>query len=122
MITITLGQLMEAQPALERLAGERLPVKTAYRVARVLRLVRPEIGQFVEHRNDLVRELGVERRTATGEMITEVTEGNRPAFFAKVAELASCEVRLEIEPIEIAALDGVNVTAADCVALDWFIV
>jgi hypothetical protein len=122
MITTTLAQLMEAQPALERLAAERLPVKAAYRVAKVLRLARPEIEQFIEQRNTMIRELGAERRQANGETTVEVTPANRDVFVAKVTELASLEVTLEIDPLEVGALDGAALTATDLLALDRFIV
>lgn len=119
---ITLAQLMDAQPALERLAAERLPVKAAYRVAKVLRLVRPEVQQFVDQRNALIRELGAERTTPTGDVAIEVTDANRAAFVAKVTELAAIEVRIDIEPIDVGTLDGVQVAAVDLIALDRFIV
>ena len=117
MITTTLKDLMEAQPALERLAAERLPVKSAYRVAKLLRLARPEVDQFVAQRNELVRQFG--RPRDNGDI--EVTAENREAFFAKVNELAAIEVKFELEPLELAALDGVQVSAADLLALDRFI-
>lgn len=122
MITTTLAQLMEAQPALERLAAERLPVKTAYRVAKLLRVARPEIQQFTAQRDAMIREMGFERQLVTGEMVTEVTPANREAFFAKVTELAALEVRLEIDPLEIGALDGASLSATDLLALDRFLV
>ena len=118
MITMTLAQVMEAQPALERLSSERLPVKVAYRVGKLLRLVRPEAEQFVNQRNDLVRQFGESKPNGD----VEVTAENRDAFFAKVNELATVEVQFDIEPLEIAGLDGCQVTAADLVALDRFLV
>lgn len=122
MITLSLGSLFDAQPALDRLAAERLPVKTAYRVAKVLRLVKPEIQQFVDQRNALIRELGAERTLPTGETTIEVTDANRDAFVAKITELASLEIRLDIEPVDVGTLDGVQVSATDLLALERFIV
>jgi hypothetical protein len=121
MIVITIAHLMDAQPALERLASTPLPVKTAFQVAKLLRLARPEIQQFTEHRDALIRELGAERRHGA-ETLIEVTPANREAFIAKVQELAALEVTLPIDPVEIAALDGTSVSATDLLALDRFIV
>lgn len=119
MITITIAHLMEAQPALERLAGERLPVKTAHHIAQLLRVARPEIEQFVEQRSALIRELGAARE---GGNVIEVTAENRAVFFEKVTDLARVELQLAVDPLAIAALDGAELTAADLMALDRFLV
>ena len=121
MITMTVAQLMEAEAALNRLAVERLPVRTAHHVAVILRAVKPEIDQFVEVRSALIRELGAARPGGDAPVI-EVKPEHREAFFARVQELALVELQLPIDPLEIAALDGAELTAADLIALDRFLV
>jgi hypothetical protein len=128
MITTTLAHLMDAQPALERLANERLPVKAAYALSKLLRLARPEIQGFTDQRNNLIREFGAERKTsdderaATGhDSVFEVTAANRETYFAKVRELAAIEVRFEVEPIAVTGLDGVSISAGELLTLEPFV-
>jgi hypothetical protein len=47
VIRVSLRVLLDAQPALARLAAERLPVKLAYHVARMLKAVQPEVDEFM---------------------------------------------------------------------------
>jgi hypothetical protein len=129
MIETTLGALIEAQPALERLAAARLSVKTAYHIAKLIRLATPELQQFQTQRNALVQTFGAERPATAAERAAnqgqpttlEVTPENRPAFFAQVAELVSIPTTLAWTPLAIEALDGVEITAADLLALGPFL-
>ena len=104
-------------------------MKTAYSLSKLLRLARPEIEQFTEQRNTIVRELGAERPTTELERAqsgqataVEVTAENRATFFTKVNELASIEVTFDVQPLSVAAFDGVQVSAVDLLALDPFLV
>jgi len=60
-ILTTLGACVDAEPALSRLAAHTWPVKTAYHIARLLKLVREESRAFEDERVKLVRALGVAR-------------------------------------------------------------
>jgi hypothetical protein len=117
VITTTLAVLVDAQPALERLAAQPLPVKVAYAVAKLARLVRPEVEHFIQQRNELVRAHGA---PANGTI--EVRPEERDVYVAKVVELASVEVTIDAAPIPLAALDGVRVMAHDLMALQAFVI
>jgi hypothetical protein len=123
MITTTLAHLVDAYPALSRLAQLRLPVKVAYRVAKLLKAIGSEIKTFEEQRNALVIAHGAARPAteaeiaATGQTtIHEVDADKRAAFFAAVRELGGLEVQLAGEAITLEELAG-DMTAADLVAL-----
>ena len=120
----TLGQLLAAEPALARLADLRIPVKPAYHLAKLLKLVRVEIQQFHEQRHAVVRELGVEREPTGAERaqhgpgaVMEVAPGNLPEFRRRLDELSAIEVTLPWTPIDIASLGAVDISAGDLDAL-----
>ncbi len=121
-ITLTLGQVMDAEPVLRRLAAHVLPVKTAYAVARMLRAIGPEVEHFVAARGALIKTLGRERPTITveerrdyGDTVYEVLPEALPVYRAQLFELAHLEVEIDRPPL---ALEGLGaISAVDLVAL-----
>jgi hypothetical protein len=105
MITTTLGQLVMAQEAFDRLLALKLPIKAAYHLKKLLALVRPELQHFNELRNDLIKELDCEGKPAPA------------AFQVRIAELAAMNVTLPWGPFDLAWLGDHDITAADLDAL-----
>ena len=126
MITTTLGALVQAEEALGRLAAQRLPIKAAYQLSKLLRLVPAETKHFHEQKNAFVKELGKERdctpleRQRHGPTITEVTPENRAAFFAKIEELSTLAVALDAQTVPLADIEDITISAADLIALEPF--
>lgn len=125
MITTTLGTLVSAEQALGRLAAQRLPIKTAYQVSKLLRIVPTETKHFHEQRNAFVKELGKERPATPLEKkqygqdtITEVIESKVPEFKRRVEELGAIEVMLDAALLPLADIDGIDISAADLIALE----
>jgi hypothetical protein len=119
MITTTLGTLAAAAPALGRLAAQPLPVKSAYTVAKLLKLAGAEIDLFTERRNALIQELGEEKDGGQGEgRVVQVKPHYVPTFTARLTELAAIEVTLAVDPLDVTALpDTITVSPADLVLL-----
>jgi hypothetical protein len=120
-IRITLKDLLEAQPALQRLAAERLPVRLAYNVARMLKALQPDIDEFVKQRNELVKKYGATRpateaeKPTHGPEVTEVIAANFLEFKRELDELTTVEIVVDRAPL---ALDDVEkISAADLLAL-----
>jgi len=124
MIATTLGALVTAEPALERLATERLSVKAAYHVAKLARLVRLETALFHEARQKALLEFGEERDAATpeerarlGPRVITVTPEHAAAFTARLADLTALPVELAWTPLDLEALGDLRITPADLLAL-----
>lgn len=117
MIATTLGQVALAEPALAQIAAIRLPVKTAYHVAKLLRLVQDETRLFQERRNEAIRRHGTERpataeeRAASGPTIVEVLPGHEgwSAFLTEMRELESVSVTLPWGPLTLDMLGQVEI-------------
>lgn len=125
-ITTTFGALAELQPALARLAGERLPAPAAIGVAKLAAAVAGELRLFHEHRNALVEEFGTttdatpEEQIQTGRTTTTVVLPTSPhwaTFLDRARELAAVEVTFTAPRFDPAAVPGLLITAADLLAL-----
>lgn len=126
MITTTLGVLVNAEPAMARLAALPLPAKTAYQVARLTRLIAPEIKQWHEHRNALVQELGaegpataLERAAGSAETVFRVRPEHLGDFLRRVQDLADAPVELSAHPVSLP--ETALVSAVDLFLLSPFL-
>lgn len=127
VIRLTLRELLDAQPALTRLAAERLPVKLAYHVARMLKAVQPDIDEFIAQRNKLVQQHGASRpalsaqeRETHGAEVIEVTAENLEAYRQDIDALTRVEITIEREPLRLTDVE--RITAADLLALGALVV
>lgn len=128
-ITTTLGALAAGDQALARLAALRLPVKAAYHIAKLTRLVAEEVAHFHAERMALIRELGVTRAPTPEEQargqagaVVQVAPEHVETFQARIQELAAIEVTIAWGPISLALLDGQSIAPADLMALGNLIV
>lgn len=116
MIDTTLGVLLTAKPALDRLATQKLPVKTAYRLAKLLKRVSDETRTFEEQRNAWIKELG--EPTEDGNVTVKAQ--HVPEFVSRVNELTGETVKVDMDPV---SLDGLGeLSAVDALALGPFVV
>ena len=122
-IKLTLRQLLDAQPALQRLSSERLPVKLAYNVARLIKVLQPELDEFMKQRDELIKEHGTKRSTTDaekaqhGDEIIEVMPAQMSMFRKQVDELTTVVVTVDRAPLKLDA-DNISISAADLLALE----
>lgn len=100
MIQTTLGELVDAQQALANLGKERLPVKTAYALSKVIRQVKKECDIFHEQHNAIVTQLGA----VVGEQIRVKPENNAD-YEKRSKELRAIEVTLDVNPLPFSLFD-----------------
>jgi len=102
-ITMTLGALVEAEPALDRLLEQKLPAQTAYHLAKLAKLVKAETAHFHAQRDVLIRELG-----APAGDVVEVMLEHRAAFFQRVQELLAVEATIAWRPLSLAQVSEIS--------------
>jgi hypothetical protein len=123
MITTTLGQLVEADAALQRLATLKSPCATAYRLAKLCKVVSDETRLFYQQRLALIQEHGTERpatpeEAARGETtMWQVKPDQMAAYVGKLQPLAAEPVTLAVQPLELQGLGAIEVSAAELLAL-----
>ncbi len=117
MITTTMGDLVNAEPALQELCAAKLPGKTAYKIAKLVNAVNAETKIFYERRLEIAKSLG--EPLPTGEY--RIPEDKRGAFQVALLEFMDLEVELQIDPIEV-SLSAVEFTAAHLNALQPLVI
>jgi len=117
-IKTTLGALGMAEPALERLAAEKLSFKTAYRISKLKKAVAEETKHFYEERNKLVKEYGSTNGKGPDDITVSPSSEHWPTFVAKVTELAEVPVTIPLWPIDLTTIDNLSITAADLLLLE----
>jgi hypothetical protein len=121
---ITLRQLIEAKPVLEKLLKMPFSIATSYALARRARIINAELVEYDKKRNDLITQLGSPMEgqpDKTGISPTRINPETKavetnpawPEFIAKHNELLAVEVPLEVEPIKLADLTTLPY-AKDC--------
>ena len=125
-ITLTLGECLDAEAALGRIAALPWPAKTAYDMAKLLRLLRAETKIFEQQRVALIKELGEGRpptadevaRGATGEDVFQVPPARMAAYVEKYRALRDVQVALEWRALTLAQLtDGHPLAGTDLLEL-----
>ncbi len=123
-IETTLGALVTAEAALARLAGRQLPIKTAYHVAKLVRLVRAETEHYHAQRTAFIKELGASRdptpaeKAAGSTEVFEVKSENVQDFQKRMTELDALAVTIAWGPIDLATLGAIEIVAFDLVQLE----
>lgn len=114
-ITMTLGELMEAEDALTHLLELKLPVKLAYHVAKIARLVKVETTHFKTERDNFVKEFGEPDKDANGQEMIRVKPDRIADYMAKVIELSKVEASIAWKPLKLG--DLTEITGQDILRL-----
>ena len=111
-------KLVEATPALREIANQRLPMKTLYRVTRLIRKIRPQLDFYDEQYQKLIMEYCTEDE---GGFLLPV--GSKTDFENALNELFDLDVEVNIEPVSIPENEAENLRLSynDICALEGFI-
>lgn len=111
-------KLVEATPALREIANQRLPMKTLYRVTRLIREIQPHLDFYDEQYQKLIMEYCTEDE---GGFLLPV--GSKTDFENALNELFDLDVEVNIEPVSIPENEAENLRLSynDICALEGFI-
>lgn len=112
-IDTTLGALVQAEGALHRLGLERLPIKAAYHLSKLARLVLAETKEFETQRLALVEALGAPNEQG----VLQVTPEHMPEFTRLINELAAVEITIPWGPLDLTPLRDLRMSASDVAQL-----
>ena len=125
-IQTTIAALVDAEPALGRLASQKLDARTRYHVVKLTTLVTAEVqAHFYAPRHEAFKEFGVPREPTAAERakmgpdpVLEVAPANLDKFRARMKDLGAVPVTIPWGPITSAMVEAyVDLTAADLLAL-----
>ncbi len=115
---LKLAEIQGAKQAFQKIMNADLPVRVAFRLSRMAKLIDEVYTQIEAQRMKLVEKYG-----AASDMGVTVKPENIQVFQAEFNELLAKEaVNLEIEPIKLDLLEGLKLTALEMLALEKFIV
>lgn len=117
-IETTLGALVGAEPALGRLLALPLPVKAAYHLVKLSRLVQAETSIFNGLRDKAVRELGSAIPGQADGWEINQAHANWATFVERMNKIAAETVTIPWGPIALQTFGDIQITGADLLALD----
>lgn len=103
--------VVNAQSAMQTLAGTKLPVKASFRVAKALKLIAVDMMVYDENRIKLLEEFG--RKAAEGNKYEFESPEKEQAFQKGFQELQQEEVVLAVEPLGIDDLGDCSLSPGD---------
>lgn len=113
---LTAGEVYNAMEALKGLTKEKLPIKGAYWVNRIIRKLEPEYATIEEQRNELIKKYGEE---ADGKV--QVMNGNLSAFLVDFNAVLASEIEVDCPKIKLDLLGDGAVDGGALIPLDKFI-
>lgn len=125
MIELTVQEMLNSFNTLQDLLDKKLPSKTAFTVARIIREIEKESNTFQTARNHLIKLYGEVDKN--GNLITDA-EGNIqvknediPAFNKEITDLLNTTITLNIDKINITDLNNLDFTPRQFLFLHPFI-
>lgn len=116
-MNIQLKTLVEAKGALQRLGGEKLPVRQAYTIARNLRKINPELEEHQKKVEELIVQYGELMEDGNSVRVPPGSE-NFKKFMADVEELGKVEIEVDVRRIKLSEMD-IAITPADLALMDF---
>ena len=120
MITMTVGQLLEAKDALVRMMKLQLPLKQAYQLTKIAKVADVELELFEKARNARLEQYGEQTHTDenTGRKDYKILPENASKFRHEMRDLLAAEIELQVRPFDLMTLpEAVTVSAADLTSL-----
>jgi hypothetical protein len=116
-ITVKLGILKAIEEPLIKLVKLELPIKTSYKLSKILKKIGQELADLEEERVKLVKKYGDQDDEAQSIQVTDPAKYEE--FAKEFGELLQEEITLEIDPIPIDMLgDSVTFSPAELAALE----
>jgi hypothetical protein len=113
---LTLGQIVDMGAALARLAECKLPIKTSWAISRRMKKLDAESAVYREKVDGLVKQYGEVR---DGKPIAVYMDGpGRAECDAQITELRGVSVEVDIAPIQMDELEGIEVSPVDLIFLE----
>jgi myo-inositol catabolism protein IolC len=113
-MNLTIGQLLNAKPALEKLFSQELPSSTAFKLARLTRELNNALEAFDDVRKKVIAKYNPDNKE-------DLSADTQKAIISELNEAAAESVTISFEPIPLNAFEGTSMTASDAMALDFLI-
>ena len=112
-----MGKIVEALPALQKLAGADLTPKTLYWVSKLMSKLDKELAFFNEQQAKILQELGTELEGGKWKLPPE----NRAAFEERMTELANIEIEDDFKVVKLPMTENVSLSYNDIKMLEGLV-
>lgn len=125
MIQVTLNDILNNAEIFRELSTKSLPVKTAFKVARLIRELDKENTTFDESRRQIIEkyaerdENGIIKQTAEGNI--QLQQDKIEECNNELVELLNTTIEINVDKISIDALGDIQITPAQMINLEAFI-
>lgn len=113
---ITLRELLQIDGALGRVLEAPLPIKTAFKFRRLVKLLRTDVQALEETRKMLIERYSVEEGGRR-----RLIDDSKEEFEQEYQELMDQEIEFDFEPVSISELSGLSLSAKEAFDLERFI-
>ena len=112
-----MGKLVEALPALQKLAAAELTPKTLYWVSKLMSKIDKELAFFNEQRDKALAELGTEIETGKW----KIDPDKRSVFEERMTELANIEIDETLKVVKLPMTENVSLSYNDLRSLEGLV-
>lgn len=109
-----LGEIRQMKDPMIGLLGKDLPIKSAWKLNKLVKAFDKELAEIEEFRINLVQKLGEADEAGN----VQVPEDKMEQFVTEFNELLMSEIEVEFEPIEIESLGNIQISAKELLPLD----
>ena len=110
---LTVKELLDLKPGLEKLIAQDLPVKVAYKVSKILKKLQSEYELFDSRKMVLFEKYGEKKEDGN----VQVKNEHIAAFNKDFGEMVEIEIEADISKIKVEDLEGATMSSIDMVNL-----
>jgi single-stranded DNA-specific DHH superfamily exonuclease len=116
-MTLTIAQILDCKPGIERLLQATVPAATALRIARLAQKITAEHKTASEEYTKLFERYGT--RDSAGNI--QVTEARMEEFRQELDPFLATEVNVEVDRIPLEGIEQVAMTAGEIASIEVFL-
>lgn len=113
-VTLKLGEIVASAETLKVVAATKMPVKTSYRLNKMLRLVSKEVKIYEEEKGKVFEEYG----ESAGEGLLQIKEEHKDDAKKELDTLLDQDVELDLPDVSLDDLGNLQVTPLELQVLE----
>lgn len=114
-MNVKLSKIINSVSAFKILAAQPASAKTSFRLAKILNILQAELDVFEKTKNMVITKY--QTTSETGEL--ELIPSNVVIVKKELEELLEIEVDLDIQPVHIIDLVGINITISNMMLMEF---
>lgn len=111
-ISVTMKQIVDARDSLLAISQQRLPIKPAYAISKIIRKANAELETLTQVRQDVI--------TRYAPQGTEITPEINQAIMAELNDALDIVVDIPVNKVDLSGITGLEISARDIIVLEPF--